>query len=312
MNNYSVLQHPSRHVWDFWYTYDEKQKLFHVFYLNAPSQLVADNQHHFSSCVGYATTRDFETMHWKKYDVFCADKKGWDNTSIWTGDIIRIANGFLLFYTSRDQKIHDGLTQQIGMAYSTNIHEWQRVDTLCLQADNTYYEEKSLREEQTIHAWRDPYVFQHNNNTYMLVTAKSKHSALNRKGTVALLRMKDSLSEWEILPPLYAPNLYSECEVPRIYYNRDKLYLTFSCAAKYDFSSADNKGGLYAVELSNLTETSTKIAECILSEKQLYAAMILPELQGDIVGFHPKGGLQRKHFTCNWQHINRNFSHINL
>lgn len=312
MNNYSVLQHPNRHVWDFWYTYDKAQRLFHIFYLNAPTHLVTDNQHHFSACVGYATTTDFQKIQWKKHDVFCANKQGWDNTSIWTGDIIRIANGFLLFYTSRDQQMHDGMTQQIGLAYSNNMYEWQRIDDLRLRADSRYYEEQSLSEENTIHAWRDPYVFQYKNHTYMLITAKSKHCKINRKGAIALLRMKDNLCEWEILPPLYAPGLYSECEVPRIYQSNAKLYLTFSCFAKYDFSANENKGGLYSVELTEDLETSKHAANCIVSEKQLYAAMILPELQGDVVGFHPNGGLQRKNFNCSWQHPNRDFSHMSL
>ena len=146
----------------------------------------------------------------------------------------------------------------------------------------------------------------------MVITAKSKHCEINRKGTIALLRMKDSLFEWEVLPPLYAPGLYSECEVPRIYQSNGKLYLTFSCFAKYDFSVSENKGGLYSVELNENLKTSKHAAKCIVSEKQLYAAMILPELQGDVVGFHPNGGLQRKNFTCTWQHLDRDFSHIRL
>ncbi|MHA1480219.1 MAG: beta-fructosidase, partial [Candidatus Thorarchaeota archaeon] len=131
-------------------------KLFHILYLNADSSLVQSNQHHFSARIGYATTKEFKSIDWINDDVFHATKDGWDNTSIWSGDVIRISDRFLFYYTSRDNAVDDGFTQNIGLAYSKDFIHWNRVEDFQIQPDEKYYEPRSLEGDSTIHAWRDP------------------------------------------------------------------------------------------------------------------------------------------------------------
>ncbi len=49
---------------DFWYDFEPDTQIFHLFYLNADRSLVANEQHHFSAQVGYATTKDFLSIEW--------------------------------------------------------------------------------------------------------------------------------------------------------------------------------------------------------------------------------------------------------
>ena len=79
--SYPTLQHPDRHVWDFWYHFAPDTGIFHLFYLNADRELVAEDKHHFSSQVGYATTKDFLTIDWISDRVLGADPHGWDDRS---------------------------------------------------------------------------------------------------------------------------------------------------------------------------------------------------------------------------------------
>ena len=62
--NTKVAQHPSRYVWDFWYSWDRQHEIFHVLYLNADHAIAASNQHHFASELGYAVTKDFVEIEW--------------------------------------------------------------------------------------------------------------------------------------------------------------------------------------------------------------------------------------------------------
>lgn len=315
----SLLQHSERFVWDFWYHYDIEESMFHLLYLNADPSLVPKNQHHFSARIGYATTRDFTSIEWVNDDVFHASKDGWDNTAIWTGDVIRIKDGFLLFYTSRDRNIDDGLTQNIGAAFSTDFLHWERVKNFRLQPDSRYYEPRTVDGDNSIHSWRDPFVFRYDESVYMLLCAKSPEQKVERKGTVGLLRGVDnSLTKWEVLPPIFSPGWFSECEIPQIYRDGARLVLTYSSWAKFDNApNTDGEGGLQSVTGSSqsLLDADFKdLPRVLLPESSgLYACRVIPELGGDIVGFNiKKGGLQRVNVKTGLKAVNRNFTEFPL
>ena len=215
---HTLLQHPTRYVWDFWYLFDARTKLFHVFFLCAEPSLVPTNEHHFSAAVGYGRTTDFESMEWVAERVLGADAEGWDDTSIWTGDVVRIDGGALMFYTSRNSATDDGLTQNVGAAVSVgSLEGWRRVPDIRI-APESPYEPRSCDGDTSIHAWRDPFLFRHNGETFMLLAAKSRARALGRKGAIALLRLHTGdLTRWEVLEPIADPGWYSEMEVPQIY-----------------------------------------------------------------------------------------------
>lgn len=323
------MRHPSRYVWDFWYYFDPDTKLFHVFYLNADEILVPSEKHHHAARVGHAITSDFIRMEWgddNSRDILKPPKGHWANTSIWTGDIIRIKNGFLMFYTSRDRNQDDGMTQNIGIAYSK-----------CLDSDNWKlskkrihpggpYQRKYLLGDLSTHAWRDPFLFRgEDGQVFMLLSAKSDDSSkIGRNGVVGWLRLKDenfTQGKWEYLDPL-SPNLskpgcYSEMEVPQLYKDSQEKYeLVFSSHAKEDFSPTTRQaGGLQGLTSPNLSDfrNSSKFHVLMPEKSGLYACRIIPELDGEIVGFDiQEGGIRRSGVKTGFQHVDRDFSDLSF
>ncbi|MBN2602278.1 MAG: glycoside hydrolase family 68 protein [Candidatus Marinimicrobia bacterium] len=311
---FPTLQHQSRFTWDFWYYFDLKEKQFHIFYLNADPKLVHDEQHHFHSQVGYATTKDFTIIEWGSDNVLTSSPNRWDNSSIWTGDVIKINDGFLLFYTSRNLETDDGKTQNIGVAFADRINasKWEPIQDFRLRPDGNIYLSKGIKEDVTIHAWRDPFLFCYNNECYMLVTAKTSANPVGRNGVVALLHSKNGgFKDWEYLYPASNPGCYSEMEVSQILINDNGNFeLAFSTGPKYDNTPlTKGQGGLYTMVSEN--PLSFQKAPVMLNAFQngLYACRIIPELGNAIVGFDLKtGGLRRCDIKNTYQPVNKYFS----
>ncbi|PSR13925.1 beta-fructosidase [filamentous cyanobacterium CCP3] len=329
------MQHPTRHVWDFWYHFDAQARLFHIFYLNADRTLVSSGQHHFASTVGHAVTSDFNTIDWGNEDSISVVKPPpdhWANTSIWSGDVIRVKNGYLMFYTSRDRTQDDGLTQNIGVAYTDNLwsNQWQILGARI--QPGFVYQPKSTDGDLTFHAWRDPFLFrQSDSQIYMLLSAKTSAGGMGRNGAIALLTIPNTdfsaavqgEGEWHYLLPIAEPCCYAEMEVPQLYKNPQGGYeLVFSTWAKYDFAPAtDGKGGFQSLTLPNLNAAkedgirlspSSQNFQVLRPESEgLYACRIIPELEGEMVGFDSQtGGIRRSGIKTRLISMNRNFSDL--
>ncbi|MBE9111731.1 beta-fructosidase [Nodosilinea sp. LEGE 07298] len=329
------MQHPSRHVWDFWYHFDAEAKLFHIFYLNADRALVSSGKHHFASTVGHATTPDFDSIDWGDEDSFNILKPSpghWANTSIWSGDVIKVKNGYLMFYTSRDRNQDDGLTQSIGVAYTDNLWstQWQVLDTQI--NPSAAYQTKSLDGDLTFHAWRDPFLFRRQDGCIdMLVAAKTSAGAVGCNGAIALLTLATAdfpaairgEREWNYLAPIAQPCCYAEMEVPQLYKNsRGSYELVFSTWAKYDFAPATaGQGGFQSLTLPTSGGTSEETISfspssqdfqvLIPESKGLYACRIVPELDGEIIGFDSQaGGIRRSGIKTKFEAMNRDFSDL--
>ncbi|WP_225885390.1 beta-fructosidase [Leptolyngbya sp. KIOST-1] len=330
------MQHPSRHVWDFWYYFDAANHLFHIFYLNADRDLVASDQHHFASCVGHATTADFDHIDWGKADSCHVLKPAlghWANTCIWSGDVIQVQNGYLMFFTSRDRHRDDGFTQSIGVAYTDDVGSphWQILDTQI--RPGSVYHTRSIDGDLTFHAWRDPFLFrQQDGQIYMLLSAKTGDGHLGRSGAIALLSVSESdfsaavqgHREWEYLSPAVQPRCYAEMEVPQLYKNPQGGYeLVFSTWAKYDFApTTEGAGGFQGLTLPRSGDTEAAIEfsstnpnfRVLLPEKYgLYACRIVPELDGEIIGFDIQmGGIRRSGIKTRLAAMDRDFSDFSV
>lgn len=115
------FQDKPQFFWDFWQIYNHEKQDFDVLVLHARADLVADEKHHFSSAIAHCKTQDFKVMYDVSLNVFQAST-GWDNTSIWSGDVIWYKDRFLFFYTSRN--LSDFYTQHIGLAVSQDMLDW--------------------------------------------------------------------------------------------------------------------------------------------------------------------------------------------
>ncbi|MGF1520534.1 MAG: beta-fructosidase [Nodosilinea sp.] len=328
------MQHPSRHLWDFWYYFDPDAGLFHIFYLNADQALVASEQHHYAACVGHATTPDFVAIDWgdrSSFNVLTPPANHWANTCLWSGDVIKVQNGYLMFYTSRDSRQDDGLTQSIGVAYASDLgaNQWRFFDTQL--TPKGCYQPRGLTGDRTIHAWRDPFLFRRRETQqiFMLVSAKTVGGPLGASGAIALLQVADSgfaqavrgEQDWQYLPPLLAPCGYAEMEVPQLYQQPDGRYeLVFSCWAKYDFSPL-TAGGFQGITTSrlwpesgdrlDLPRSNPAIHTLSPETEGLYACRIVPELGGEIIGFDiQSGGIRRSGIQTHLTSVDRDFSDL--
>ncbi len=311
---YPTLIHPDRYIWDFWYYFDGSQ--FHVFFLNAEAGVNESNNHHLVSQVGYATTRDFMQMNWLSFDVLKADPNQWYNTSIWTGDVIRFAGGFLMFFTSRcDSDVDNKMTQNIGVAFAERVDgEWQVLSEIRIKPLARYYETGPVDNDLTTHAWRDPFLFIGSDDViYMILSAKDRTLSLGKKGAVALLRLDSKdIESWTAEPALVAPGYYSEMEVPQLYRDTTgKPILVFSCWRRGDFAPTTAKlGGLQTFTADRFGQFCGRQPAVLMPEaSHLYAARIIPEFSGEIVGFDTKsGGIRRSGVKTQWRHVDRDFS----
>ena len=308
----------AKFIWDFWYHYDHLEELFHVLYLNADRAEANLKQHHQHSKVGYAVTRNFVDFEYIDNEIFQANFEGWDNTSIWTGDLIKLSDRYLLYYTSRNRNEGDGFSQRIGAAYSVDLREWKRIPDMVIRPDPIWYETETVSNDDSIHAWRDPFLFVQDEEIYMIVSAKARRSEVTTKGTIGLLKADNkSLLSWVAQPPLYAPNSFSEMEVPQIYRNGGKYTLVFSSWGWGDRSDTHyGKGGLISIDLmieNGIFRTMGKSRILVPTESGLYASRVVPELQGEIVGFDvQRGGIRRSNITTNLSRVDRDFTGYNL
>jgi beta-fructofuranosidase len=308
------IPHPERFTWDFWYHYDEVKRLFHLLFLNADRALAPQNLHHFSSRVGYAVTEDFTSIDWIDDDVFSAHDAGWDNTSIWTGDVVTAVGGYVIFYTSRDGRVGDTLTQNVGAAFSTDFRSWERVGGFRLEPDERFYEPKSIIGDPSIHAWRDPFLFVRDGDAYMVIAAKDIAHPLGRKGAVGLLKCRGkNLTQWEAMAPLYSPGGYCQVEVPQILLDdAGRTSVVYSMPPESDHvPETSGVGGFHRVEvsLSDTDQNHARPVEVLLPhENNPYACRVIPELDGLIVGFHlTEGGFVNTGVRTGLSGPDRNF-----
>jgi len=227
--------------------------------------------------------------------------------------VVRIKNGFLLFYTSRNLETDNGKTQNIGVAFADRIDipKWEPISDIRLRPDGLVYTTRHISNDVTIHAWRDPFLFRHRNQIYMLVTAKSLSRPIGKNGVVAIMHSIDgNYKNWEYLNPISDPGFYSEMEVSQILKNPDGGFeLVFSTGPKYDLTPKTKScGGLYCIHLNADLTISSNPRLLLPFNDGLYACRIIPELYGEIVGFdHQTGGLRRSGVKTNYQALDRVF-----
>lgn len=306
-------------TWDYWYLFDKETGLFHVYFLNADKSLVEEKEDvrtgkfMFHSSIGYSTTKDFESFSLISDKIFTSNKHSWNNTSIWSGDTIKTNDGYLMFYTSRDADVDDGMTQNIGIAISDDMRKWITAPAVRIKPDDRYYTTSSIPGDSTVHAWRDPFVFNYHGVPHMLVSAKDKNQPLGKNGCVALLRSVDnSLFNWEALPPLLSSGFYSEIELPTLYFDEKGEYvLTFSIWSDlHEAPFANGEGGLHSMSLGqDLYNPTIKNEKVLVPESSgIYGCRVVPECNQEIIGFdYKRGGIKKSGKTSNLISVNRNF-----
>lgn len=227
--------------------------LYHLFYLVLPN-------HDF---IAHAISDN--GLNWRRVDnaLFIGDPGSWDDLMLWTMHVSpdpHRPGAWRMFYTGlthRDQ----GRKQRIGMAHSDDLLHWRKADVnwedrrgkadpervkqaraklvsstssrivakqaadscFPLEPDEQFYE-SSLDNERNWISFRDPFYYRNGDQGWLLTAARANDGPLVRRGCVGLME-ETSPNHFRQLPPLHAPMLYDDIEVPNLFRIDDEFYL---------------------------------------------------------------------------------------
>lgn len=216
---------PNDWVWDHWIVRWNDQ--YHLFYLHAPRALGDPNRRHGRASIGHAVSDD--AIEWEILPdaVVREDAPAFDDRSTWTGSTItHPKDGRMRMFYTGTSFAEDGLVQRIGWADSWDGVTFHRMEGPALEADPRWYETEEDRTWPDV-AWRDPYVFFHDGQWHMLITARSNQGEPFYRGVVGHA-VSDDLDNWEIQPPLATDTGFGQLEVIQQHQVGEKNIVVFS------------------------------------------------------------------------------------
>ncbi len=218
-------------VWDFWlaprFGADEP---FHCYFLQAPRSIPDPEMRHDLARIGHATSLDL--IDWTYHGEILPLGRGgaWDDMSQWTGSVVRDANTAYLFYTGR-KCTESGNAQRVGVAISDDLMIWRKIDNNpILEATAPWYAppngEGTARSD-----CRDPWVIRHDGQWLMYYTSSAANEPFDARGVVGIATSPDLLA-WTPGPPVAAPGLFAEIEVPQVFPLGNRWAMLF-CTGKH-------------------------------------------------------------------------------
>lgn len=173
----------------------------HAFYLRASRALGDVQRRHRHPYVGHAVSTNLKDWTVVQDAIAISESPAWDSWTTWTGSVIKTDDGlWWMFYTGTSRE-DSGDEQRVGAATSKDLMTWTKVDNNPLtEADGRWYE---LLDYAKWHdqAWRDPWVFKHEDQWHMLTTARGLTGDKYGRG-VAGHAVSSDLRNWEVLEPL--------------------------------------------------------------------------------------------------------------
>lgn len=229
-------------IWDSWYVHDGTR--WHGYFLKADKSLGDPDLRHFNVSQGHAVSDDL--VHWTHLGTCLAPAKGqgtFDDTTTWTGSVIRGEDGLWhLFYTGGGSA-EGGLYQRIGHATSTDLHSWERVETvpgnpgLCLDMEGPnadLYERDHIVGHWHDRAMRDPWVMKDpaGDGWLMYFTARAPGIAEPNAGGAIGFATSPDLYSWTLQPPVFVGG-YGQLEVPQVFAVGDRWYCLFCTSSQH-------------------------------------------------------------------------------
>lgn len=284
---------PDRWVWDCWFADDGDR--YHLFYLNAPRELVDPQLRHRNAVIGHATSTDLRTWEDRGVVLRPGAPGSFDATATWTGSVVPTGAGWRIFYTGSvflDPREHTNI-ESIGAADASDLTgEWSKEAIDPLRADPRWYEtlpDWSWHEE----AWRDPWVFFEDGLWHMLITARARVDGAcadeRDRGVVGHATSTD-LTEWTIREPLSAPGAgFAHLEVLQPFRLGDRHFVLFSCDRAHLAGArrGDETGGVWVAPRDPATGWCAIEEARLIHDESLYAARVLQERDGglSLLGF---------------------------
>lgn len=220
-----MLELPDSWVWDFWIA--DTGTEYHLFFLFASRALRHEELRHRRASVGHAVSADLVTWRRLPDALVRSDPPAFDDVATWTGSTVRADDGrWHLFYTGlSDSPVRD--SQAVLSAVSDDLMTWTKTPALVV-ADPRFY---STGEQRGHPAWRDPWVFRHEDGRWhMLLTARDRRDADVLGSGVLGHAVSDDLLSWEVLRPLTEPGAgFGQLEVPQVVEVDGRTYLLANC-----------------------------------------------------------------------------------
>jgi len=178
--------------------------LYHLFHLVLPNH----------DYIAHALSEDGMTWKRTKNAIFTGDPGTWDDDMLWTMHVSRNPERklFEMFYTGL-HRAEGGYIQRIGRAVSRDLLKWRKENegTLPLTPKGIRYEVAGESERGWI-SFRDPYLFRHEGQDWLLICARVPRGLVSKRGCVGLAHRGPE--GFELEDPLFFPRMYDDIECP--------------------------------------------------------------------------------------------------
>lgn len=263
-------------VWDSWYL--EHDGTHHAFYLKASRALGDPNRRHRHPVIGHAVSTDL--INWTELaDAIAVGQPGdWDSWSTWTGSVIRDESGiWWMFYTGTSRE-DGGDIQRIGAATSKDLIKWSKIESNPLVAADAKHYETLDYQKWHDEAWRDPWVFRHENQWHMLVTARVASGAEKFNRGVAGHAVSHDLLHWEVEPPITLPAGFGQMEVIQVVEVNGYPTMLWCCGANElsaELRDRHPSGGMFSANGTGLLSGFDISKALWFPHETLYAARLV-------------------------------------
>jgi predicted GH43/DUF377 family glycosyl hydrolase len=237
---------------------------YHLYYIKATAEWNAE-------FFGYQKSQDLS--HWSFIDdVLGVDENSdWNIRMVWAPHVFKNNGTYFMFYTGIDNETGGDHTQRIGLATSSDLHEWTRYnvnncsgtigDGCVLDCNYSWngWDEGYVWDGQC----RDPYVFDDTEDTgyyYMVYTT----SPIQWQQVVGLAKSTD-LVDWEDVGPINR-TYGGKAESPHIIKQNDTYYLFYSAYTNLKYTSTTNLTDLTLSNWGSATEVPNQSSQNYASE----------------------------------------------
>ncbi len=207
--------------------------VYHLFHLVLPSY----------NRIAHATSTDGITWTPVEDALALGSNEEWDNLMIRTLDVFEKDNQFHMYYAGMQIGPKEN-NQKIGMATSSNLLDWTKTENNIIESAAPFYEDIDNNPRGWI-SFRDPFHFEINDSSYLLVCSRYAHGPVSRRGSVGLYKKENN----EFIPqaPLLVPMAFDDVESPCMFEIDGKFYLIGSIRedVKVRYWRADEFQGEY-------------------------------------------------------------------
>ena len=183
---------------------------YHIFYQYDPT----------GAAIGWGHARSADLVHWAHLPMAVQPLLDAGEAHCYSGaTVIRTDGTPMLFYTSKPS------LQQCAAVGDADLIEWQR------HPDNPLLPDTLHSAQVKIGSWRDPFVFSHRGQTYIIVGGweGERNAPGHSRGIVSLYRAENpELTRWTYLGPLFHHPDSADNACPNFFRLEDKWVLLMS------------------------------------------------------------------------------------